>query len=387
MSEIYKINKVINNEISKIYIFAGNKTITETDYSNIFTAPRLKEIQDKKIPVVVIDSFIHGDDTILRIKEKLLMRGGDINHSLAEMYLFTITQQKMNSYNVFNNLTQEDVMELTDIRLKQFLYNIVSNKNSIKRKNISTFFNEMVRKDKYEFDDFDKLNVNWGSNVLLTEAIGQKLIVNKNYPFIANPYNNNILDTWLQRQVDNIITTQNAYLLLKCYPIENNNIYVCFADSVLEYAERNDLNQEYFLKLYYPVLFKNIKSEEQLQKKKLELYNEDKAKIEKYYAKINNRVDLFYKVWNENPIDYIKTGIKYIHITVHPENKLKLPLEVLFKIIHSSKKIPLIKYNPGTNYENIYRLFTDTNIAISGIKVPTLYVLNKERKRKNITYF
>ena len=104
MSEIYKINKVINNEISKIYIFAGNKTITESDYSDIFTAPRLKEIQDKKIPVVVIDSFIHGDDTILRIKEKILMDCEDINHSTAEMYLFSITQKLINSYNTFNNL-------------------------------------------------------------------------------------------------------------------------------------------------------------------------------------------------------------------------------------------------------------------------------------------
>ena len=48
MSEIYKINKVVNNEISKIYIFAGNKNITATDYSDIFTASRLKKYKRKK---------------------------------------------------------------------------------------------------------------------------------------------------------------------------------------------------------------------------------------------------------------------------------------------------------------------------------------------------
>ena len=123
MSEIYKINKVVNNEITKIYIFAGNQQITESDYSDIFTAPRFKTIQEKKIPVTVINSYIHGDDTILRIKEKILMDCTDIKHSTVEMYLYSITQKLINSYNTFNNLTQNDTIELSDVRLKAFLHN------------------------------------------------------------------------------------------------------------------------------------------------------------------------------------------------------------------------------------------------------------------------
>ena len=383
MSEIYKINKVVNNEISKIYIFAGNKNITATDYSDIFTASRLKSIKEKNIPIAVINSYIHGDDTILRIKEKILMDCTDINQSTAEMYLFSVTEKLINSNNSFNNLTQEDTIELTDVRLKAFLHNIVSTKNTIKNKRVSSFFDKaIVRKDKYEYDEFDNLNIEWDSDILLTQPIGQKLVVNKNYPFISNPYNNNTIDGWLQRQLDNIITTQNSYLLMKYFPIENGNIYVCFAEDVLDYANDTELNEEYFLKLYYPTLFKKIKTKEELQKDKLKMYNEEKSKIEKYFKKINDRVDLFYNIWNNNPLDYEKIGISHIHITVRSLNQLKLPLDVLFKIIHSSKNVPLIKYNPGANYENIYRLFTDTNISLSGIKVPTLYVLNNNRKTK-----
>ena len=53
----------------------------------------------------------------------------------------------------------------------------------------------------------------------------------------------------------------------------------------------------------------------------------------------------------------------------------------MFKITHL-QKIPLIKYNPGYNYENIYRLFTDDNVSVSGIKIPQLYIENNSRQTK-----
>ena len=36
MSQIYKINRVINNEISQVYIFAGDNDVSESNYSDIF---------------------------------------------------------------------------------------------------------------------------------------------------------------------------------------------------------------------------------------------------------------------------------------------------------------------------------------------------------------
>ena len=70
MSEIYKINRVVNNKTIHIYVFAGDKDITEADYSTIFSAKELRNIKDKNIPIQIIKAFIHGDDTIQRIKEK-----------------------------------------------------------------------------------------------------------------------------------------------------------------------------------------------------------------------------------------------------------------------------------------------------------------------------
>ena len=155
-------------------------------------------------------------------------------------------------------------------------------KHSIKKQKIDTFFKKFdVKKDNYEYNDFDELKINWNENLFLTESIGQKIVIKNNYPFIANPYNNNIIDALLKREVQNIISTQNAYLLFKYFPIEDNNIYVCLAENVLNYAEKEKLDQQYFLKLYFPILFKTIKSKEQLLTEKVSLYNAEKTKDKK----------------------------------------------------------------------------------------------------------
>ena len=218
MSEIYKINRVVNNEISLVYVFSGDKNITESDYPDIFSTKELKNIQDKKIPIKIIKSFIHGDDTIQRIKEKIFMDCKNLNDSIPnEMYLFSITERKLNNYNTFLNLTQQDRIDLTDERMKQFLSNFVLNKDTILHKELSLFFNDFVKQDIYEFDDFDTLDIPWGDEQIITESIGQKLVIKNNYPFIANPFNNNIIDSFLKRSAENIISTQNAYYYLNIF--------------------------------------------------------------------------------------------------------------------------------------------------------------------------
>ena len=367
MSKIYKINVVNkNNEIKNIFVFHGTAPYNKTD---------AKEI--------LIPKFIHSDDTIGKIKEKILMEC-KIQTPIAGMYLFTINFEKLNKINIFNNLTQKELLDLTDYRLKSFLSNIVSQENIIKNKNLNSFFPEQTDKEIYEYEDFLNLKINWEKKMNISNSVGQKLVIKKNYPFIANPYNNSIVDNFLQSEGENIITTQNSYLLFKYFPIKDDNIYLCLIDDVLEYTKTNKMNDSYFLKLYFPILFKDVKNLKDYTEKKFEIWNNDKTKLKKFYKKINDRVDLFYNIYNnnENSLNYENYGISYVNITVRPENKIKLPLDILFKITHSTEKIPLIKYNPGYNYENIYRLYTDDNISVSGIKIPQLYIENSNRQTK-----
>ena len=107
MSKIYKINLVKkNNEIKNIFVFHGTAPYKKTD---------AKEI--------LIPKFIHSDDTIGKIKEKILMEC-NVKTPITGMYLFTINFEKLNKINIFNNLTQKELLDLTDYRLKSFLSNI-----------------------------------------------------------------------------------------------------------------------------------------------------------------------------------------------------------------------------------------------------------------------
>ena len=101
------------------------------------------------------------------------------------------------------------------------------------------------------------------------------------------------------------------------------------------------------------------------------------------FEQYNENIDLFYDMFftKKTELDYLENtpGISEINFTIHPLYNIHLPLEILFKLIHSTQEIPLIKYNPGNNRENIYRLFTD-NIATNGKKIPYLYTINGNRK-------
>ena len=46
----------------------------------------------------------------------------------------------------------------------------------------------------------------------------------------------------------------------------------------------------------------------------------------------------------------------------------------------------MIKYNPGRDRENIYRLFTDNTISTDGKQIPYLYTTNDNRKGKIIRF-
>jgi hypothetical protein len=82
---------------------------------------------------------------------------------------------------------------------------------------------------------------------------------------------------------------------------------------------------------------------------------------------------MFYDIYKlkKTNLNYIQKGIKYIKAILKPDFSIKIPLEIIFKIIHATKNSPLIKYNPSTRQENIYRLYTN-NFSTDGRKIPYL---------------
>ena len=370
---IYKINYLVNGSIKTIFVFYGQPIKVENEekiLQTIFTEQEVDNITKNKIFVKFTEQKIHYDDSISAIKIKILIEVEKTltkRISLDEIYLFCQKRETLNAVSIYQSLTQNKKIELTKIRLKQFISNIVSYENGKK-------FNAPLDKETYTFDDILELKLE-GKKCIVNKVLGQKFfIVENEYPFVCNPYDVTDYDSFFEKNARKSLSTLNSHLLLNNGDIINKNIYLCLASDVLNFASKNFISEENTSKIYYPFLFnKDITSLQDLNKEHENLIENDKKNINDKSVDLFKTIDMFYDVYNlrTTQLKYVNKGIKYIKIIVKPDFDINIPLEVIFKIIHATENNPLIKYNPSTRQENIYRLYTN-KISTDGRKIPYL---------------
>jgi hypothetical protein len=229
------------------------------------------------------------------------------------------------------------------------------------------------QKDEYDLSDI--LGMNLDGEKLVNKVLGQKFFIIENeYPFVCDPFKISGYDTLIEKISRTSISTLNNNLLLNTGNIENYNIFLCLANDVLSNVIKKDLPENTTLKIYYPFLYsKNIKSFEKLQSSEAKLIDDDMEFLNPKTLESFKTVDMFYDIYKykKTDLNYLKKGIKFIKAVIKPKFIVKIPLDVIFKIIHSTENNPLIKYNPSSRQENIYRLYTD-QIAADGKKIPFL---------------
>jgi hypothetical protein len=147
---------------------------------------------------------------------------------------------------------------------------------------------------------------------------------------------------------------------------------------VFEVSEHNNISTEYTSKIYYPFLFQSqIENTDNLQTNHNKLIRETTEKLTPEVIRNFDNVNLFYDIFDKHKKsknfsqNMSQTGIKFLKIAIYPDFKIKIPIDVIFKLIHATKDFPLIKYNPETRQENIYRLFAP-DMTIDGRKIPYL---------------
>jgi hypothetical protein len=378
---IYKVNYLVNDKIKTILVFAG-KFADETKKAELiksaFNEKERKNIEKNKIEVKISNQEIHFDDSIGIIKLKILNEFKTTT-SIEQIYLFCEKLESFNSVQIYKTLTQNKKLELTKLRFSQFLSNIVSLEDGKP-------FKYSLDKEIYDYDDILQMDLE-RNKYIVNKVLGQKFfIVENEYPFVCNPYENTMYDSFIDKNAKKTISTLNSHLLLNTGKIINDNIYLCLAEDVLTYAEKSNISQETTLKIYFPFLHnKNIDDLAMLKENEIKLRdNNDKILTTKVYDNFNT-IDMFYNVYDmrKNDLNYVSNGIKYIKAEIKPEFDVKIPLEVIFKIVHATENNPLIKYNPSTRQENIYRLYTD-KMATDGRKIPFLKKATIFKLVKNI---
>ena len=405
-NSIYKVNLLTNeNVINSIRVFYGNDYTVGNNklnelflenpnnelFSNVFDGEELNYIKKNNVKVVFSHQEIHSDDSVAAIKIKIMEEMSN-TFSLEEIYLFVVKEELLNPINIYQSLKQKKInypslasnttdrkqinrmvtkkIELTKPRLMQFLSNIVND-------NIcpEPIHFDLPSKATYSYDDIVSLNLS-ENKYLITKALGQKYsLIDNEYPFISNPFVVEHFDELIEKYARKSLASLNSHLLMNTGKIHKNNIYLCLAEDVLENIKKRNLSEQVGIKIYYPTLFKDdVFSLNLLNSKRHLLIEKSLKQVNESTFEMFSSVDLFYDVYKERKeeLKYKSSGIKYIKLVIHPTYEIKIPLDVIFKIVHAERNKPLIKFNPAIRrQENIFRIYTD-KIAKDGRKIPFL---------------
>ena len=371
----YKINELTSvNTINKIHVFYGSHDTNLDDlfatdpqnelFSDIFTERELATISTMKIPVVFSKLYVHDDDTIGTIKSKIAHVYND-TFSMDEVFLFGRKKEILNTADIYRILSQNNRVPITRNRLDNFLANIPFKLDGSPTK-FSIKDNQHVRGvDAYTYNDLLDLNLDEQPFVVNKQA-GQRYFLQEGvYPFVCNPFELATYDITTEKEIRKYVSTLNNNVLLNFGKIVDNNIYMCLAGDVLTYSDTNLTTT-----LYYPILrSKDVSSLDELEELRPKLIEDTRNK---YTHTLFEKVDLFYQLSKTGTsVEYVERGIKSINFVVRQSYAMKVPTQIIFKILHATAKIPYIKYNPGAKQEKMVRLYCDKTTT-TGKKIPFL---------------
>jgi hypothetical protein len=346
---IFKVNKMSDKNVTDtIYVFYGAQFSEEIDdpnglfdedpgnkaFTGVFNKDELDNIKTNEIEVIFVNQTIHIDDSIGVIKLKIF-EAISKKASMSEIYLYCLKSEKLNPITVYQNLTQNDKLPLTKNRMEQFLLNLYDENGQLM---------EFGLEDKlqYTFDDILKLDLN-ERTYLLGKPLGQKFVFSNEYPFIADPFLVTEYDALLENSRREL-STLSSNLLLETGPIFKNTIYLCLAKDVFEIANINEVSSEYTSKIYFPFLYQDqIISLDDLETKRTKLIASTSEKLTPDTERSFENIDMFYNVFQkQKPSNKFSenarlTGIKSLKVVIYPDFKIKIPIEVIFKLIHASQ--------------------------------------------------
>ena len=382
----YVINVMKPDNTVTTYAFVGDTIITKEEFESKRDTYLSKLKQHLTVSesiwsyhsssgfkdVVMIQDYIFLDDTIHTIKLKLFNALQQTNIGVEDIYLFCETKQHLDLKHIYKLLTNQRRDILTGTLMNEFLLNF------------DCIDTPMADKDNYSYDEFinDK---NASSDCGFTKPMGYNQL---HTMFTANPFKVVNYDN------DHVLRKDYVYypnqLLIEFGQIKSNVIYACLSDIVLQSHKEKGLEEINTIKIYFPELYKqNLKSIEGVESSRGERYDKTITRYTELipqYKSLNSIQDIYTR--DKDLLKFIKTGLRELSVVYHPSVSFDIPIHFIFKIIHSSHAMPMIKFNPGKKQENLYRLYTGDQIAANGRKVPVLarskiLQLIKESTNKN----
>ena len=359
-SEIFKVCLLDSTaKIKKIYIFCGCSQININN-DELFSK-NLNSVIDIDKPEISYSKLqIHYDDTINTIKQKIINEIGVNSVSYDELYLFSTIKEKINISTLYQDLTNKEQNDIKPEMFTQLLMNL-NIENALK--------DNFKNKTSYDYEDLLILDHDREHYIKIPIGIKFNKYVNLLYP--ASPFD---LISSSQSIFDNSLLGFDNSLLLNYGNLIDNELYLCMANDIFDYSIENQIDEKYVSNMYFPHLSANsIFNKKNLLENQRVLLNKNKELKITQNLKAFDAIDIFYNIYHnrKNELKYEDKGIQSFHIILHPDMKTNLPLDAIFKSIHTTNNMAYIKYNPGIRRENIYRLYSE-QISKTGKKIPFL---------------
>ena len=376
---IYKTH-IINEsgEVSHVFVFCAGLRSPE-HMSDIFSEIEIAYYKEKDVHVVFSEQLINKDDSIRDVKHKIVNELLELNKrnkqyslSIEELYLFTSQQKFLDMEQLYQEITEDDAHKLTKERFFQYATNISADPYVLDNGDVNK---GGLMNDIFTYEQWMKLSKTGPKEVFI--PIGMEFKDHYDFMYPSNPYKNQLWTEPIRYTIknkNNLLTFDKSVLLNYG---ESKNLMVCLAKDVISYGKKMNTKIDYICELYFPFLSKHgVVDNTTFEEAALQLANDTNNRNNKRTQRRYEVTQLYHEIYwskkeNED-LPYLEKGIKNYFITVLANNSIKnLPLEYLFRNIHSNKSVPYIKYNPGSRKENMYRLYSD-NISLDGKKIPLL---------------
>ena len=307
---------------------------------------------------------IYRDDSIQTIKLKISKAidgidgdpSGGALFAPESMYLFArrfIDTQELTVERMYQEITLNDTRELTALRVQTYLDN-----HSIAMK---------APTDGSPLDPFletvqEHIHRSPIHGVLQYFPLGLQFNfrgkTDQDFTFPINPYHchTTILDRLQEGGVvsTSLLVPADHHLLLRYAPLYQDELYVCLQPTMATHE---------CSKYYFP---RQLGSEAHTKKLVQQLGVKDPA------------VEYLYRI-AQHPVDIPRLEKYIVSFTLVMMNRVRLPLEIIFKNLSATAATPAIMYNPGKNQENILRLYS-VRTSRNGRRIPVL-------SKKEITDF
>ena len=303
---------------------------------------------------------LYSDDSLLMVIDKILIHTKALSYLSSEnIYMFMKKK---------HNLSEENIKLIFDKYLIDSEYGtkIIPNERiDILMKNFNIEdYSDLPKKDTYTLNDllafFEKISIDvlvedvpCGFDIDVKVSIVDPLKNTLTYIKQTRTNLNDIFYHYFEKDSELFIVT--SHIVYKKVIDEKQSIEntTCMYFPLLHYKEINTYNE----------LLKHIDSNKDKN-------NERIQRVSEYFKNVDFQISSYQRN-NDIIKKSSKNGIRKLEFMYFTSSDVIFPLYSFFKIVHSTKEIPLIKFTPGRRMENMYRLFSKDKTE-SGEKIPFL---------------